>query len=302
MLFHNVISRTCLALLGAVTFVAIGCGRNQTSQSEIGKPTVTSPTGTFPAKSGNETRAANSSVMKMAADDEHAHLPGSNGGIIVPIGKDSYHAEVMIEKGGTFRFLMLGEDESRLQEVEDQSIEAYAKVVGDSDSAPIALSPVPQGGDAPGRTSQFVGQLPEELRGKPLEVTIPNIRINGERFRVGFTTQATVHQEEMPASLAAGEVGTLYLTPAGKYTAADIAANGNLTAAQKFKGIMSSHDMKPKAGDRICPITSTKANPKFSWTIDGKAYQFCCPPCVDEFVRIAKFHPDDIQPPETYIK
>jgi hypothetical protein len=302
MFSHNIISRTGLALLGVVTFVAIGCGRNQTSQSDIAKPTVTNPTGTSPAKSVHENRTANSSDMTMAGDDEHAHRPGSNGGIIVPIGKDSYHAEVVIEKGGTFRLLTLGEDESRIQEVEDQPIKAYAKVAGDSDSAPVSLSAVPQVGDAVGKTSQFVGQLPEALRGKPLEVTIPNLRINGERFRVGFTTQATVHQEEMPASLAAGDEEVLYLTPAGKYTAADIAANGNLTAAQKFKGILSSHDMKPKAGDRICPITSTKANPRFSWTIDGMEYQFCCPPCVDEFVRIAKFHPDDIQSPDSYIK
>ncbi len=38
----------------------------------------------------------------------------------------------------------------------------------------------------------------------------------------------------------------------------------------------------------------TKANPVFSWVIGGKTFEFCCPPCVDEFVRMAKESPDDI--------
>jgi multiple sugar transport system substrate-binding protein len=38
----------------------------------------------------------------------------------------------------------------------------------------------------------------------------------------------------------------------------------------------------------ICPISKTKAAPKFSWVVGGKTYQFCCPPCVDEFVQTAK--------------
>jgi YHS domain-containing protein len=71
---------------------------------------------------------------------------------------------------------------------------------------------------------------------------------------------------------------------------------------QKFKGIKSTHDMKPKAGDRICPITETKANPLFSWVIDGKSYQFCCPPCVDEFLKAAKASEAPLAPPESYVK
>ncbi|MBS1985659.1 MAG: hypothetical protein JST16_15985, partial [Bdellovibrionales bacterium] len=217
-------------------------------------------------------------------------------------GSDSYHAEAVIEKGGTFRLLTLGKDESRIQEVEEQPIKAFVKIVGQPDALPVELSAAPQDGDAPGQTSQFVGKLPEELRGQPLEVTIPNIRINGERFRVGFTTQTAAHQEEMPANLPAAEEQELYLTPGGKYTEADIEANGKVTASQKFKGVMSSHDMKPKSGDRICPVTLTKANPKFTWIIDGKPYEFCCPPCVDEFVKTAKQQPEEVKTPDSYVK
>lgn len=94
----------------------------------------------------------------------------------------------------------------------------------------------------------------------------------------------------------------LYLTPGGAYTHADIKANGNQTAAQKFKGVKVNHDIKPKVGDRICPITMTKANPGFNWIIGGKKYLFCCPPCVEEYLAQAKKNPASLRPPEEFIK
>ena len=302
---RNVFSMTGLALLSVSLLVAIGCGQNQTPRTDATTSTTTESKGAAaaaPDNSSTATVANNPSVVAKPTDGDHAHKPGSHGGVIIPIGTDSYHAEAVIEKGGIFRLLTLGKDESRILEVEEQPIKAYVKVVGQPEAVPVELSATPQDGDAPGQTSQFVGELPEELKGKPLEVTIPNIRINGERFRVGFTTQTAAHQEEMPAGLPAAEEQALYLTPGGKYTEADIAANGNVTASQKFKGVMSSHDMKPKSGDRICPVTLTKANPKFTWVIDGKPYQFCCPPCVDEFVKTAKLQPEEVKVPDSYIK
>jgi YHS domain-containing protein len=92
------------------------------------------------------------------------------------------------------------------------------------------------------------------------------------------------------------------LTPGGRYTAADIEANGNMTASQKFKGIKSEHDMKPEVGDMLCPISGTKANSKFTWIIDGKPYEFCCPPCVDEFLASAKESMDPLPDPDSFIK
>ena len=53
---------------------------------------------------------------------------------------------------------------------------------------------------------------------------------------------------------------------------------------------------------RSCPVTFTKANPKIEWIVGGKKYLFCCPPCVDEFVRWAKVEPDQIKMPEEYIQ
>jgi len=282
-----------------ITMVA-GCG-TQSSQTASTPSTIPASTSSSPAT--QTTAAVSTESNNNAVDEElHPHKPGSHGGIIIPIGSDSYHAEAVIETTGSFRLLMLGKDETRIQEVDVQPVKAYVKAIGDPNATPIELQAVPQEGDAPEKTSQFVGELPEEFRGKQLDVTIPNLRIAGERFRVGFTTVTESHGEEMPGSLPADEERKLYLTAGGKYTEADIKANGSMTASQKFKGIKSSHDAKPQPGDRICPISMTKANPEFTWIIDGKPYQFCCPPCVDEYVRLAKERPEELQAPDTFVK
>ncbi|HUQ70522.1 MAG TPA: hypothetical protein VM165_13405 [Planctomycetaceae bacterium] len=265
-----------------------GCGQTQV--------------GPAPKASANAQPSDNSTSSSGPVEGEHGHKPSAHGGIIVSIGRDSYHAEAIVEKSGRLRLLMLGQDESRIQEVDEQTLTAYVKAVGDAEAAPVELSAVPQAGDATGRTSQFVGQLPESVAAREIEVTIPMLLIAGERFRVGFTTQTAAHQADMPAGLPADQERILYLSPSGKYTDADIQANGKVTAAQKFRGVMATHDMKPKVGDKLCPITNTKANSKFTWVVDGKPYEFCCPPCVDEFVKLAKEQPDAIKSPETYIK
>ncbi|MDX1929337.1 MAG: hypothetical protein SFV81_22615 [Pirellulaceae bacterium] len=106
----------------------------------------------------------------------------------------------------------------------------------------------------------------------------------------------------MPDELTDDAAKELYLSPGGRYTATDVVANGNVTASQEFNGIKSVHDMNPKSGDGICPITETKANPKFSWIIDGKAYQFCCTPCVDEFLKAAEASNDPLADPDSFVK
>jgi YHS domain-containing protein len=108
--------------------------------------------------------------------------------------------------------------------------------------------------------------------------------------------------EGMPAVMADDEARALYLTPGGIYTEADIAANGNQTGNQKFRGFVPKHDLKPKVGDKICPITLTKANPQCSWIVGGKTYEFCCPPCVEEFVKLAKEQPEEVKEPADYVK
>jgi hypothetical protein len=262
-------------------------GRNEGSSVPAADPVASS--GTEPSPS-------------TAIQADHQHAAGAHGGVIIPIGADSYHAEAIVEKAGGFRLLTLGQDETRIQEVDIQPLRAYVKGEADTDAAPVDLIATPQDGDSPGKTSQFVGRLPETLIGKAIQVTIPNLNIQGERFRIGFTTAVAGHGDEMPASVVGDEERMLYLTPGGKYTAADIEANGNVTAAEKYKGIKSDHNAKPQPGDRICPISRTKANPEFVWIVDGKPYLFCCPPCIDEFLIMAKESPDELRDPETYVK
>lgn len=278
-----------LAVALALASVVIHAGCNASKSNP--------PQAADPAKSKDSKAAATDK------DEAHGHKPGAHGGIIVEIGRDSYHAEAVFEKGGTLRLYTLGKDEAKVLEVEAQTLTAYVKLEGGTEASSVLLKPEPQPGDRQGMTSQFVGGLPADLVGKAVEVTIPSIAIAGDRFRLGFKSAAEVHAESgMPPGVSGDEEMDLYLKPGGIYSEADIKANGNVTASQKFKGIMSAHDMKPKKGDKICPVTMTKANPKFTWVVGGKPYEFCCPPCVDEFVRTAKENPDQIKKPGDYIK
>lgn len=255
-----------------------------------------------PAVSAVTPAVPDASPVIVTDTSEHGHKAGSHGGIMVSLGRDSYHAEAVFEKGGVLRLYTLGNDESRVIDIEKQTLKAFVKAEGDSAAQPFSMEPEPQEGDAEGRTSQFTGQLPEGLDGKKLAVTIPNIVIAGERFRMGFESVAEGHAEEMPDKVADEAERELYLSPGGLYTAADIQANGGTTASAKFQGMMSKHNNKPQTGDKICPISLTLANPQFTWIVGGKSYEFCCPPCVDEFVRLAKVTPDEIKAPESYVQ
>lgn len=107
---------------------------------------------------------------------------------------------------------------------------------------------------------------------------------------------------EMPEKLGTEEQKKVFLTPGGLYTEADIEANGRAIADIKYRGIKSEHSTMAKKGEKICPISETKANPKFAWVIGGKTYEFCCVPCIEEFVGKAKTTPAEIKPPEAYRK
>jgi hypothetical protein len=232
--------------------------------------------------------------------DAHAHKPSAHGGIIVPLGSDSYHAEAVFEKNGVVRLYTLGADESRVMEVDAEPVQAFVKAEGDTEAESIVLRPQPQAGDTKGKTSQFVGHIGREKWGKKVSVTIPNFTIGKERFRLNFSNTQDDHGVVQP--MAAADEKKLYLEPGGIYTAADIKANGNMVASQKFQGLRAEHDMQPKPGDKICPITETKANPKFTWVVGGQTYEFCCPPCVDEFVGRAKQDPKLIKAPTEYVQ
>ena len=305
MTLRNTFFLSLLPVTTVVISLVAGCNPSTSESTTVSQnPSVKtadlkSTEGEVASKSG-----AISTNPSAESDSDHGHEAGAHGGIMISLGRDSYHIEAVVDSEGAIRLYTLGKDESRVIDVESQTLKGFVKTDADADSKSILFEPSPQEGDSENKTSMFVGKLPSDLIGRKLDVTIPNIRIAGERFRLGFQTGQESHGDslEMPDKLAASEEQELYLTPVGRYTSADIAANGNVTASQKFKGIKSAHDMNPKEGDRICPITETKANPKFTWVIDGKPYQFCCPPCVDEFVKMAKAASEPLPEPDSFTK
>lgn len=290
-------STVAASVLGAVSLIVAGCS---TSSGDVASG---NPTAATPQTVGKGDPTISSVAQATAQDEEHGHKPGAHGGIIVSLGRDSYHVEAIVTSGGELRLYTLGNDESRVIDVAVQDLVAYVKPTGGLDSTSMEIKPQPQPGDSDGKASLFVAQLPAELVGQSIDVTVPNINIGGERFRLGFTTKSDQHGlEGMPAKVADEAERQLYLTPGGLYTQADIEANGNVTVSQKFATFQASHDLNPKVGDKICPVTLTKANPKCSWIVGGKSYEFCCPPCVDEFVKLAKSKPEEVKEPEQYVK
>lgn len=298
----GLIFSVCLGF-GAALVTSIGC---QPSADSVAKSDTKSP---------EVTTANEDSSSKTSGGDSsnsHEHESGSHGGQILSLGRDSYHVEVVETQGATsaeriVRLYLLGADESRIEEIEAVALQAFLKVDGDSESVTEKVDAEPQSGDSPGKTSVLVMKIPKKFTDKSVAVTIPNIRFGTERFRLAFNLENDQHEQEamhgvIAAKESSAEDEELYLTPGGLYTDEDIKANGGVTAAQKFRGIKATHDVKPKSGDMLCPISMTKANAEFTWVIGGKAYQFCCPPCVDEFLELAKKSPDKISAPETYVK
>jgi YHS domain-containing protein len=269
----------------------VGCARQEDPAAATA---ATETASALPAQTTAPSPAAEETV--------HGHVPGAHGGIIVAIGRDNYHAEAIFESGGKLRLFMLGNDETQVQEIDAQELTAYVTLAGRAASTAVTLRPEPQSGDSEGKTSQFVADLPEGLAGQAVEVTIPSVRIGVARFRIAFTSAVEAHEDPMPDKVDDAKERELYLTPGGIYTEADIEANGRLTASERFVAFRAKHDLHPQPGEKICPVTLTKANPACAWIIGGKTYEFCCPPCVDEFVKLAKEHPDAVQAPEKYVK
>lgn len=241
-------------------------------------------------------------VLRHEGGAGHAHRAGVHGGTLVPVGddEDHYHVEVVLEATGGIQLYMLGEETDKVVDIELQTLQATVNRTGGKPIS-VALMPMPQSGDAEGRTSRFVGKLPRDLWGEPLEMTVTEVTIVGKRFQLQFTSPES-HEPETGSPALARDEEQLFLTPGGKYTRNDIEANGTNMPSRKYQGFRANHDVRPKRGEKICPVTRTKANPTCTWVINGAVYEFCCPPCIDEFVRRAKEQPEKIKAPEKYVK
>jgi hypothetical protein len=243
-------------------------------------------------------------VHAEAVHDHHS----SHGGVIEVAG--DHHLEAAIEKGGKLRVYILGKDESELVPISTSALSAEVQTEKEMEARRVQLRAQPQSGEPAGKSSRFVGTLPPSLGERPLTLTV-NVPLDEKQYRVRFELKPHTAEEDSHAETAmptgVGDGGEsaereLYFTPKGRYTLADIRANGAQLPSEKFKGLFASHNMHPRTGDRLCPITRTLANQKFTWIVGGKKYLFCCPPCVDEFVRMSRENPESIQPPEAYVK
>ncbi|MBM3963498.1 MAG: hypothetical protein FJ308_00290 [Planctomycetes bacterium] len=278
-----------------VTTSGLGC-RDQSSRDR-----QDGATGTETHSEGSDSKTTHTAGRTETSGGEHEHQQGAHGGIMVSLGQDSYHVEAVLGSDNKVRLYMLGRDETRVIDIPAGTLKGFVQLEGDVQADSIEFQPEPQDGDAEGRTSCFTGSLPDRMLGRDLMVTIPNVAIDGERFRLSFQTHSADHSDsEMPSKATDDEEEVLYTRPGGVYTQADIAANGNQTPGQRYRGIRSKHDRNPKPGDRICPVTKTKANPQFEWTVGGKKYTFCCPPCIDEFVRNAKESTTPLPEPDAF--
>lgn len=224
-----------------------------------------------------------------------------------------YHVEAQVSKSGTVELFFYGGKPGQLYPINDllgDVMDAQVIVPGE-DSIPVYLSAKPFPDDGDGQSSRFVGKFDAtKVRGQiAFSLSLP---FDGRTYRIQWSPSSLMMADSggghngsnpaMPAAVTDTEAQKLFGTPGGLYTQADIAANGNTTPAIKFAGIMAKHNMNPTVGSKLCPITNTAADERFEWIIGGKAYRFCCPPCVEEFVKQAKEKPNSIKPPESYLK
>jgi hypothetical protein len=135
-----------------------------------------------------------------------------------------------------------------------------------------------------------------------LAVAVLFVGLVAHRVRMDARRRAMDSTAWMPRATAEADERELHLNPGGIYTLADIGANGRLVPSVKYRGFQARHDRDPQPGERLCPVTRTKASSLCTWVINGQEYQFCCPPCIDEFVRLAKESPSEIKPARQYVQ
>ena len=161
-------------LVAGAAAALVGCGKTQPPSEKAAEPHKDGDHKDGDHKGGG------------VKGEAHEHKPGPHGGTIVSLGKDSYHAEAVFEKDGAVRLYTLGKDETTAQAVEVQELVGHVTAVGATDPVQVKFAAQPQTGDAAGKTTLFVAKLPAELQGKKIKVTVNNIQVGAERFRIEF--------------------------------------------------------------------------------------------------------------------
>ncbi len=246
---------------------------------------------------GDSTPQAKPDEPETHAKKQHEHDKGI-------VALDNYHAKLVVEEGGILRLFILDKDEKKAAQIERQEIPISVRAEGDPASVRVTLTPDPEENGE--KVSAFTGALPEELQNKPLRVTA-RLKINGVPYVPEFASlgHGDRRHAAMPAVPTAGskKERDLFLTAGGIYTEGDIQANGKTVPREKFKGIDWPHDDITQVGEKICPVTDNKADPRCTWVVGGEIYEFCCHPCLTKFVTWAKSEADKtrIKSPDHYV-
>ena len=241
-----------------------------------------------------------------AKKDDHGHGEGPHGGTIVELGK--HHGEFIVDHAKKLATIyILDEDVMKADPIAVATLLLSIK----SPQFQVEMKADPQPGDPKGTSSRFVATHDNFAKEQEFEGTV-SVVIDGKPFLGDFKekehkdgekkTQGDVDAHGRAVVQSDPKEAEVYLKPGGIYTLADIEANGKTTVSVKYKNLKVSHDIKPKVGDKLCPVTLTKSNANLTWVIGAKKYEFCCPPCVEEFVTLAKTNPEEVKAPETYVK
>lgn len=254
--------------------LAVGCG----TQPAAPTPTPTAPTAA-----------------------KHDHLTtGPRGGPLAEWGDHQFHAEVTVDhETGTAVVYILDANAKVAVPITAKQLTLSLKL---SEPTTLTLTPKPQPGDPAGKASAFEGTHPVLRTMRRLTGTVGG-QFDGSRYSGSFAQAAHTddHAPKSPAGPTPRETD-LFLTPGGIYTQADISKNGGVVPSVKFAGVAFEHDDDLKPGDRVCPVTVNKADDKCRWWVNGKEYTFCCPPCLEKFVKQAKQTPEKIKDPGEYIQ
>jgi len=266
--------------------------------------------GNVDSAKGNKTKAPTSGV-KAEKGGAHDHPnEGPHGGALAEWGDEEFHAEFTVDhKMQEATVYILDSSAKNSKPIKATSITLALKL---QPPITITLSAKPQDGDSAGASSRFAGKHETLGTKQNFSGTISG-DINGKPYAGDFKEEE--HKDGKPGDgkqsrtsvMPEGAGGTpaernLFLTPGGIYAAADIKANGNAVPSDKYRGISWPHDDDLQPGDRICPVTTNKADERCTWIVNGKKYEFCCTPCLDKFVKLAKQQPEKIKDPEAYIK
>ena len=215
-------------------------------------------------------------------------------------GSTHYHVEFVVETTGVVRLFPLDESATRPLPVAAHPLVITVRTATTGESYPVMLRPSAPPGTT-GETTQFVGRLPARAVGGELHVRFTEFKVRGERFRFEFDWVSPTGAEAFRSAFR-DEQRRILLAPGGRYQEADIRANGGRTTDERFSAATPIHDHTPKIGDRLCPVSGFKAEPTFAWAVGGQRYWFCCQPCIDDFVLLAKEQPERVKPVEGYVR